>query len=61
MRNPFSGFFRSRDKPQNAISAAPIFFRFQQFRQNLQPEECCADVHGLCLRPCHCGNYRLSC
>lgn len=26
MKNPFSGFFRSRDKPQNAISAAPIFF-----------------------------------
>lgn len=26
MRNPFSGFFRSRDKPQNAISAAPTFF-----------------------------------
>lgn len=26
MHNPFSGFFRSRDKPQNAISAAPTFF-----------------------------------
>lgn len=26
MKNPFSGFFRSRDKPQNAISAAPTFF-----------------------------------
>ena len=26
MKNPFSGFFRQRDKPQNAISAAPIFF-----------------------------------
>ncbi len=26
MRNPFSYFFRSRDKPQNSVSAAPTFY-----------------------------------
>ena len=26
MKNPFSGIFRARDKPHNAISAAPTFY-----------------------------------
>ena len=26
MKNPFAGLFHSRDKPRNAISAAPTFF-----------------------------------
>ena len=26
MKNPFSFFFRSRDKPQGAVSAAPTFY-----------------------------------
>ena len=26
MKNPFVGLFRPRDKPRNAISAAPTFF-----------------------------------
>ena len=26
MKNPFSGLFRARDKPQDSVSAAPIFY-----------------------------------
>ena len=26
MKNPFSGLFRARDKPQDSVSAAPVFY-----------------------------------
>ena len=26
MKNPFAGLFRARDKPQDSVSAAPIFY-----------------------------------
>ena len=26
MKNPFSGLFRARDKPQDSVSAAPTFY-----------------------------------
>ena len=26
MKHPFSGLFRARDKPQDSVSAAPVFY-----------------------------------
>ena len=26
MKDPFSGLFRARDKPQDSVSAAPVFY-----------------------------------
>ncbi len=60
MKNPFSGLFRARDKPKNAVSAANLLLRLQLVRQVGQPAELHPGIRRLRLRPGDRGNHRVT-
>ena len=49
MKNPFSYLFRARDKPQNAVSAAPSFyFGMSGSGKSVSPNSACP---SMCMKP----------
>lgn len=59
MKNPFSYLFRARDKPQNAVSAAPSFyFGMSGSGKSVSPQLGHSGFCRLRLRARHRRNHR---